>query len=202
MRVYWLFKSKSSGLYTRQSLMRREPAVKAEGEDEFLDSSGTFASLLALKSVLLPHLTAHSTADQDNVIADLRRQNAQSARVYSVRHCPPACPDASKATCSLCSACARSLTAFLCFTFCFNISCFLHSPRPFAVTSSCLNIRICLAVPWPCFCSAALLAGKNLVRLKRNYLTRINSAYMAYSAQFIMRLPQHLAQRKLQGDCM
>jgi hypothetical protein len=161
-----IVKRKSCALCTGQSLMRMEPAVAAEGEDEFLDSSGTATSVLAHNSVLLPHLTAHSTADQENVIADLRRQNARSARFYSVRHYPPTCQHVSKVICSLCLACARSLTAFLCSTFCCNISCFLHSPRLFAVMSSCSSIRICLAVPWPCFCSAARFAGKHYVILK------------------------------------
>jgi len=35
----------------------------------------------------------------------------------------------------------------------------------------------------------------------RTDLIRIISAYTAYSAQFVMCLPQRLAQRKLQGDC-
>ncbi len=69
--------------------MRRGPASEAEGEDEFLDTSGTLCfytlgAYAAPPSVLI----AHSNADQEKVIADLRRQNAQSAREYS-GHTPP-----------------------------------------------------------------------------------------------------------------
>ena len=70
--------------------MRRGPASEAEGEHEFLDTSGTLCCfMLGAHADPPPVRISHSNADQDKVIADLRRQNAKSAGVYSVNP-PPA----------------------------------------------------------------------------------------------------------------
>ncbi len=127
-------------------MIRRDVAPAVGHEDDFLDSAGTHPELLRL----FLQLTELLTLDQEKVIAELRLQNAQSARSYSVPShghvhlCIVSCEVLSSV-----SACALLRIASLCsMSFC-NMSWFLHSPRLFVCLSAHSSTLICRATSCP-----------------------------------------------------